>query len=178
MSTWLGIARFLLRCWTCYPRGQLCSRRREVRTRRSLLPGGFPGYDDLVSLPDGSVMATHKTISGGSLVFLSAVGTVRWRRAYSDLLPGRKRLFVSGDRAYLAVETHATSSSQVALYEVDLDGEKLVRLFTGGTRSNTPAHTWQVMSRDRFVVHIGSAGTIALDPETASQAALGEGTKD
>jgi hypothetical protein len=142
------------------------------------LPGGFPGYADLISLPDGSVLVTHKTVSGGSLIAFNADGSLRWRRAYSDLVPGRKRLFTTNDRAYLAVETHATSSSQVVLYEIDLDSAELVRLFIGGTRYATPAHTWTVVLGDLFVVHIGGTGTIALDPQRARETALNEGTAD
>lgn len=133
------------------------------------LPGGFPGYDDLAALSDGTVLVTHKTISGGSLIVINADGTLRWRRAYGDLVPGRKHLFAANDRAYLAVETHATSSSTVHLYEVELDSAELVRLFTAGTRYSTPAHTWQVMLDDRFIIHVDNTGTVALDPTDARQ---------
>jgi len=141
------------------------------------LPGGFPGYDDLAALSDGTVLVTHKTISGGSLMVLNADGTLRWRRAYSDLVSGRKYLFAVNDRAYLAVETHATSSSTVLLYEIELDDAKLVRLFTAGTRNNTPAHAWQMAFDDRLIIHVGSTGTLALDPISARQAVLDETAK-
>ena len=36
------------------------------------LPGGFPGYGDVVALPDGSVLVTHRDAAGGTLIALAA----------------------------------------------------------------------------------------------------------
>ena len=60
--------------------------RLDAKTRSSeliySLPRGLPGHVDLALLPDGSALATHRDMSGGSLIALEPDGTLQWRRSY------------------------------------------------------------------------------------------------
>jgi hypothetical protein len=138
------------------------------------LPGGLPGYGDLVPLPGGELLIAHREAEKGSLIRLSAAGIVRWRRGYDDLLWGEQRLLALGNAAYLASAYHTSTLGELALLYVDLEHVGLVRVFEGGSRTPTPADTWAIdAGGGRMLIGIGGTGMALIDPGAARQA-IGE----
>jgi hypothetical protein len=135
------------------------------------LPGGYPGYDEILATSSGGVLVTHRAVSGGSLLALDADGALRWRRSYPRELWGQKQLLVLDGRAYVVSQSSLTAGSAVSVYEVDLERGALHRIFAGGSRQSGRPDTWtSAFGVDRLLVNIGGTGMVALDPRAASEA--------
>jgi hypothetical protein len=136
------------------------------------LPRGLPGHVDLALLPDGSALATHRDMSGGSLIALKPNGTLLWRRSYPVTFREQKELLVSGDRAYIISQVYGLSDSLLYIYEIDVENAELVPLFKSGSRDPSPKNTWFApLGQDRVLLHINGTGMLALDLHAAREKA-------
>jgi len=134
------------------------------------LPRGLPGHVDLALLPDGSALATHRDMSGGSLIALNPDGTLRWRRSYPVTFREQKELLVSGDRAYMISQVYGLSDSLLYIYEIDVENAELIPLFRSGSRDPNPKNTWFApLGQDRVLLHISGTGMVALDLQAARE---------
>jgi len=134
------------------------------------LPHGLPGHVDLALLPDGSALATHRDMSGGSLIALNPDGTLRWRRSYPVTFREQKELLVSGDRAYMISQVYGLSDSLLYIHEIDVGNAELIPLFRSGSRDPNPKNTWFApLGQDRILLHISGTGMLALDLQAARE---------
>jgi outer membrane protein assembly factor BamB len=153
------------------------------------LPGGFPGYRDIVVLQpdgikppdvappddaapsDGVILLTHKDAAGSSLTALDPNGALRWRRSYEPTLREQQQLLSFDGRIYLISQTYGLSFSQVTLFEIDVAHAELLRVFSGGSRNLTATDTWfEHVGEGRLLLHIGGTGLLALDTRAAGEA--------
>jgi hypothetical protein len=150
------------------------------------LPGGFSGYSDLALLqPDAlylpciaapgdrplsgsDVLATHRDAAGDSLVVLASDGALLWRRSYKRVLREQRRLYSMEGRAYLVSYVQGASSSEITVYEIDVEHAELIEVFVGGNRGPAARDTWLApVGEGRFLIHVGGVGLALLDAQAA-----------
>jgi outer membrane protein assembly factor BamB len=150
--------------------------RLDTRTRSSeliyALPRGLPGHVDIALLPDGSALATHRDMSGGSVIALKPDGTLRWRRSYPVTFREQRELLTCNDRAYLITQVYGLSDSTFYIHEIAVENAELVPLFMTGSRDPNPKNTWFApLDQDRVLLHISGTGMLAVDLQAAREEA-------
>jgi outer membrane protein assembly factor BamB len=137
-----------------------------------VLPRGLPGHIDLALLPDGSALATHRDMSGGSLIALAPDGSLQWRRSYPVTFREQKELLTLGNRAYLLSQVYGVSDSILTIHEIDVENVELVPLFRSGSRDPDPRNSWfSPLEDERVLLHISGTGMLVLDLQAAREAA-------
>jgi hypothetical protein len=137
------------------------------------LPRGLPGHVDLVVLPDGTALATHRDMSGSSLIALKPDGTLRWRHSYPITFREQRELLAMGDHAYLITQIYGLSDSTFLIHQVDLEKAELIPLFRSGSRDPNPKNTWFApLDQERLLIHINGTGLLALDLQAAREETL------
>jgi outer membrane protein assembly factor BamB len=150
--------------------------RLDAKTRSTnliyALPRGLPGHVDLALLSDGSALATHRDMSGGSLLALDSDGALRWRRSYPITFREQRELLAFGDRAYMISQVYGLSDSTLYIHEIDVEKAELVLLFKSGSRDPSPKNTWFApLDQDRVLLHISGTGMLALDLQASGKKA-------
>jgi hypothetical protein len=138
------------------------------------LPLGFLRFGDIVALPDGGVLVAHTDVFDRRLIALDAEGTLRWQRSVSDIIRGQQRLMVRDGRAYLVSRHDIHSSSEVAVFAIDLNSAELIRIFRGGTRTRlSGGDPWVfAVGDDSILVNLGGGSIVKLDAGVAIEAVL------
>jgi murein DD-endopeptidase MepM/ murein hydrolase activator NlpD len=137
------------------------------------LPRGLPGHVDLALLQDGGAVATHRDMSGGSLIALYPDGSLRWKRSYPVTFREQKELLVFGDRVYMLSQVYGLSDSLIYIHEIDVENAELVPLFKSGSRDPNPKNTWFAsLGQDRILLHISGTAMLALDLHAARSASM------
>ncbi len=127
----------------------------------------YPELGDMVTLPDGGLLVAHPGLRDRRLIALDREGNVQWQRSYANAGFGQPRLFSLDGAIYLALLNDTTSSSEIDIYAVQADGDELVHLFRGGTRSSIAGDASVLPLEDNRIL-IGTGGSIAvLDVEQA-----------
>jgi hypothetical protein len=90
-----------------------------------------------------------------------------WERSYDGLFEGQVHLFAIDDKVYLVSLDSGNSGSQLSVFVVDMEGDRLVHLFSGGTRSSIPTDTWIRGINHQLLINIGGGHLFALDPQRA-----------
>jgi hypothetical protein len=147
------------------------------------LSGGFPGTGNIAVLPPGSVqdttastplgivLATHRDRTGESLTALTSDGALCWRRSFPGVLREQRDLLTLDGRAYLVSRVQGITSSEVAIYEIDVDNAELVHILSGGSRDPSTADSWVAPAgKGRLLIHVAGTGLVLLDTRAASQA--------
>ncbi len=139
------------------------------------LPDGLSSQGDIIALPDGGLLLGHMDGDGRRLIALNGDGSLRWQRAYADLLAGNPRLFISGAQPYLLSEEGSDDWRRLSIYMIDLQNAELTRIFGGGTRDPIPGGTWLYGDElGHFLLNIGGGSLVALDAGIALQLVCGE----
>ena len=106
-----------------------------------LLPRAFPDTGDAIALPNGGVLVAHADQADARLIALNADGTLRWQRSYAPARQARSaaqakaRLVASDSHVYLVLHNDLSTSNVTDIFGVGTDGNRLVRIFAGGTRN-------------------------------------------
>lgn len=134
------------------------------------LPDGLISQGDILALPDGGLLVAHMDAGGRRLLALNADGTLRWERAYAELLAGRPHLFLAGERPYLLSEQNDNGWGLSTLYVINSDDAALTLIFSGGTRQPISGRTWAHASGpNQILLNIGGGSVVSLDPQAALQ---------
>ena len=138
------------------------------------LPEGFPRSGGLTELPGGGVLVVHLDMDDKRMLAIESDGTLRWERSISELGSRAVEFVESRGWVYMLAQIDLGRSSGYDLFSIDLERGDLLRIFSGGTRapfSDLP----QVESfGDVLLLRIPGVGLVAVDPEAALEAILGE----
>ncbi|HSM56704.1 MAG TPA: M23 family metallopeptidase [Candidatus Sulfomarinibacteraceae bacterium] len=134
------------------------------------LPDGLISQGDILALPDGGLLVAHMDAGGRRLLALDGDGTLRWERAYADLLGGRPHLFLAGDRPFLLSEHSSDGWGLASLYAINSGQAALTHIFSGGTRMPISGRTWaEAPGPNQILINIGGGSVVSLDPQAALQ---------
>ncbi len=128
---------------------------------------GSVEWGDILPLPDGGVLLAHTDGFDSRLIAISTDGSIRWERSFAPAGFGSARLALVEQQPYLILETAAgSSSSEVAIYEIDIGRFHLERLMVGGTRLRNPADTWVTsLGGDGLLINVGGGSLFRYNPE-------------
>lgn len=136
------------------------------------LPEGFIRLGDIIALPGTGILLDHTDISDRRIILLDQGGTILWQRSYSALLQGQLHLFEVAGWPYLmalmetsAADVYASkTSSEIAIYSIDLENGDLTLIFTGGTRHPDPIDfTLHPINDHQILINIGGTSLVSLD---------------
>jgi len=134
------------------------------------LSSGTLSMGDLLVLPNGSILVAHADRFDRRLILLEPDGTVRWQRSYADNVDGSIDLMTLGGQPYFAANDAERSVSTVSIYQIDLENEQLIRIFTGGTRSSGQHPSTTFVAGDNLIlIDIGGGSLAGLDVQLAAE---------
>ena len=136
-----------------------------------LLPRSFPTLGDMIALPDGGLLVAHPELRDRRLIALDREGNLQWQRSYADAGFGQSRLMSLAGRIYLVVSGDTASTNEITIYAVQPEGEKMIHLFSGGTRSSVAGNAAAVaLGDDRILIGSGGGSIAVLDVKRALDA--------
>lgn len=136
------------------------------------LPEGFLRLGDVLALPDGGVLVAHTDRHDRRLIALDADGQLDWERSFEGVLEGQPELLLQNGQPYLIAWRNAgrssgsltSTSSEISLFGIDLQGAELQRLFVGGTRNPLVENcAVYAAGSGRLVFNIAGASLVSLD---------------
>lgn len=133
------------------------------------LPQSFLGLGSILALPGGGVLIAHRERDDNRLLAFNPSGALQWQRSYAQLESDVSRLFLHKNQPYLLIQSGTDVSTQINLYEVDVQNSVLTHIFSGGTRTFNPSGTWVVsVNDDLLLINIGGGSMAAFDPQAAN----------
>jgi len=135
------------------------------------LPRSFPTLGDMIALPDGGLLVAHPELRDRRLIALDGEGNLQWQRSYADAGSGQSRLLSLAGRIYLVVSGDTTSTNEITIYAIQPEGEEMIHLFSGGTRSSVAGDAAAVaLGDDRILIGSGGGSIAVLDVKLALDA--------
>ena len=132
------------------------------------LPRAFPALGDMVALLDGGLLVAHPDLRDRRLIALDGKGNLQWQRSYSEGVAGQPRLLSLAGRIHLALSNHTAAANEIAIYAIQSDGEEIIHLFSGGSRSSVAeAASAIALDDDRILISYGGFGIAVLDVNQA-----------
>ncbi len=143
---------------------------RELVERFFKLPSGFARLGDLAEFPGGGIALVHRDLDDTRLLAIDAAGSLRWERSIRALNPEASRLVTFGDELFLMVQYGAGNSTGFDIFRVGLDDGALLRIFSGGTRSDSALSARPLASGNQLLLVIPGVGAVAWEPTAAIEA--------
>jgi hypothetical protein len=138
------------------------------------LPRAFPDLGDMVALSGGGLLLAHPDYDDRRLIALDNQGNLKWQRSYADSQSGSPRLLSLAGDIYLALLNDTSSASEITIYAIRSDGEELIHLFSGGTRSSVAGNISAIApDGDRILIDAGGGSIAVLDVKQALEADAG-----
>jgi outer membrane protein assembly factor BamB len=122
-------------------------------------------------LSDSGLVLLHTDTADRRLLVFDPGGELRWE--FSVPLDGDPQLFELDGTIYLLTRpSYAGRGSYwtVEVFAVDLEAERLLRVFENGSRTFNTRDTWAIdLNERKLLIHIGAVGTVLFDPEAAQK---------
>jgi murein DD-endopeptidase MepM/ murein hydrolase activator NlpD len=134
------------------------------------LPGAYLAPGDMIALASGDLLVAHTDRYDRRLILLKPNGTVVWDRSLAAVHNGRPSLFILEDRPLILFERDGNSSSDIALYVVDVEHKELIRILDGGTRYPQPQETWATsVGEEQLALNLAGGHFVVIDVGAAEE---------
>lgn len=133
-----------------------------------LLPTADLRRGDLTPLPGGGLLIAHVGGDDNRLFGFAADGEMTWERSYRELPRGSQRLTTLNGQPYLISEGGERSAGEITVYEIEMQNNRLNRLFLGDTRFSNRVDSWIMPVNDsQLLINIGGGSMQIFDPTKA-----------
>ena len=127
------------------------------------LPAASPGIEAILPLPDERLLLAYRDRSDRRLLLLDSDGALIWDRSFASLGAATPSLLLAGNQPLLLMQNATRAGTRVDLYTIDVAGESLTRIFSGGGPvASRPATAWSD-GTDRVFLAIPDGSILALD---------------
>ncbi len=126
------------------------------------------GRSSLTALGNGNVLLAHVDGNDQRLIVYDTENRRTWERSLRDL--GRSNFTLANlmGSPYLVSESAASASSDLSLYELDIETDQLTKILEAGTRFAYPIDSWLYpLDTDSFLVNTGGGPMTLFDPKSA-----------
>jgi hypothetical protein len=135
------------------------------------LPTARMNRSAAVPLSNGGLLLYHADSADRRLLAFDVDGELLWE--FSVPLDGVPQLFALDGGVYLVTQPPFSGRGAykaVEVFEIDFEGEQLLRIFESGSRTFNPRTTWAAkVNNQKLMIHIGGVGSILLDPQAAQE---------